>query len=386
MKNLYCSLSLCFFSVLTFGQIVNIPDANFKNTLVNNLCTDSDFDQIPDQDVDTNNDGEIQLSESVLVTNLYIANRNISSLTGIAAFSGLRDLYCSNNNLSTLDVSSLFDIFDLDCSYNQLVNLKLSSREYRVNCSHNLLTNIDFNTNNTQFDTLTLDISYNLFTNLQFPPAIYDFEYLTISNNPFISLILPLINVRANLICENLDSLIYLESHAIFPWSGSSIVILNNPSLENINLRNGRKEFGFYNVDSSSVLYWLHGNPIANCPSLQNLCVDDFELPATLQYYESTNVSVDLDCLSLGLQNENKALSLRIFPNPANNTINLVGTSEIIIESVAIYNPLGQLVKTLTADALSSSLTIDVSALKTGTYFMEIASNNGKTTKKFVKL
>jgi hypothetical protein len=46
---------------------------------------------------------------------------------------------------------------------------------------------------------------------------------------------------------------------------------------------------------------------------------------------------------------------------------------------------LGQLVKTLITNEINTSLSLDVTALKTGTYFMEINSNYGKTTKKFVK-
>jgi hypothetical protein len=75
-----------------------------------------------------------------------------------------------------------------------------------------------------------------------------------------------------------------------------------------------------------------------------------------------------------------------MYPNPAKNTVNIEIASGVILESIAIYNPLGQLVKTLTDSELSASLSIDVSALKTGSYFMEITSNNGKITKKFVKL
>lgn len=386
MKKLcFSSLFMCI-SVLSFGQIVNIPDANFKNALVNSLCVDSDFDQVLDQDVDTNNDGEIQASEAALVRDLYVSNRSISSLEGIASFTSLRDLYCQNNNLSTLDVSNLYEMFALDCSHNLLVDLKLSSREYIVDCSHNLLTNIDFNTDNTQFDTLTLDISYNQFTNLDFPSSINDLDYLTLSNNPFVSLLIPAITVRTQLTCDNLNNLVYLESHASLPWSWSTLSIRDNPNLENINLQNNFREFGFYNVDSSSVNYWLHGNPISNCPSLQNICVDDFEIPALLQYFGNTNVTVNLECTSLTTNNLSKTIDFKIFPNPTKDILNIDVDGSVTFQSIAIYNPLGQLIKTLTDSEWSSSSSIDVSALKTGTYFMEINSNQGKTTKKFIKL
>jgi hypothetical protein len=82
----------------------------------------------------------------------------------------------------------------------------------------------------------------------------------------------------------------------------------------------------------------------------------------------------------------NSKNELKIASNPVDAFVNLSIPSGIMIQSIAIYNPLGQLVKTLTADEISSSLAIDVTALKTGTYLMEINSNQGKTTKKFIKL
>ncbi|MBK8601453.1 MAG: T9SS type A sorting domain-containing protein [Flavobacterium sp.] len=68
------------------------------------------------------------------------------------------------------------------------------------------------------------------------------------------------------------------------------------------------------------------------------------------------------------------------------NTVNVNVASGVRLKSISIYNPLGQLVKTLVDADLNSSLTVDVSALRAGTYFMEINANQGKITKKFVKL
>jgi len=75
-----------------------------------------------------------------------------------------------------------------------------------------------------------------------------------------------------------------------------------------------------------------------------------------------------------------------IISNPVDAFMNLSIPDGTTIQYITIFNPLGQLVKTLTADEINASLAIDVTALKTGTYLMEINSNQGKTTKKFVKL
>ena len=60
MKHFYIILLALLSITFTQAQIVNIPDANFKNTLVNTPCVDTNNDDIADVDADTNDDGEIQ--------------------------------------------------------------------------------------------------------------------------------------------------------------------------------------------------------------------------------------------------------------------------------------------------------------------------------------
>ena len=50
MKNTL--LLLLLFTGIVKGQIVNIPDANFKNVLVNTNCVDIDADFVGDVDAD----------------------------------------------------------------------------------------------------------------------------------------------------------------------------------------------------------------------------------------------------------------------------------------------------------------------------------------------
>ena len=76
MKNILVLLLL--FTGIVKGQIVNIPDANFKNRLINTLCVEVGGDFSPDRDVDTNNDGEIQVSEALSVNMLFVDSAEIS--------------------------------------------------------------------------------------------------------------------------------------------------------------------------------------------------------------------------------------------------------------------------------------------------------------------
>lgn len=95
MKN-----TLLFLMLLLGGmagaQIVNIPDAAFKTMLLsanstNYIARDSSDNSIV---IDTNNDGEIQVSEALVVWHLFISDPGdmIVSIQGIKSFTNLRKI------------------------------------------------------------------------------------------------------------------------------------------------------------------------------------------------------------------------------------------------------------------------------------------------------
>jgi len=106
MKKINLFLLLTLFSLGSNAQIVNIPDPVFKNYLVSALCTSfSAITFAPSDDVDTNNDGEIQVSEALAVTVLHISGVDNIDLTGIAAFSNLKFVYMNEVVNLAVDLS-----------------------------------------------------------------------------------------------------------------------------------------------------------------------------------------------------------------------------------------------------------------------------------------
>lgn len=98
MKKLYALLTVAFCTFTTQAQIVTIPDPVFKAKLL---------DQSPA--VDTNGDGEIQLTEAQATTRLDFYHCNFENTIGLETFTNLESLsfgdYCSIAtpvNLSTL--------------------------------------------------------------------------------------------------------------------------------------------------------------------------------------------------------------------------------------------------------------------------------------------
>ena len=70
-----------------------------------------------------------------------------------------------------------------------------------------------------------------------------------------------------------------------------------------------------------------------------------------------------------------------LYPNPTSNELYIALKSAIEINSIEIYNPIGQLVTVQTGNALK----VDVSNLKTGNYFIKINTNEGFSTSQFIK-
>lgn len=56
------------------------------------------------------------------------------------------------------------------------------------------------------------------------------------------------------------------------------------------------------------------------------------------------------------------------------------------VSSINLYNTIGQLVKKMTKPSLSKQIQVSLSDLKTGSYLVEVVSNQGKTNKKLIKL
>lgn len=70
-----------------------------------------------------------------------------------------------------------------------------------------------------------------------------------------------------------------------------------------------------------------------------------------------------------------------LFPNPVIDVLHIQSKGDSVIDSVAIYNYMGQLVLTTKPTAAG----VDVSGLSKGVYVLKATTNNGTTVTKFVK-
>lgn len=94
-------------------------------------------------------------------------------------------------------------------------------------------------------------------------------------------------------------------------------------------------------------------------------------------YYIKTEYSGTLETENATQNNE----KLQLYPNPVREVLNFVLPSSVNIESVSVYNAAGQLVKTVGGKAQN----INLSALKTGLYFVHVKTNQGIQYHKVLK-
>jgi hypothetical protein len=84
---------------------------------------------------------------------------------------------------------------------------------------------------------------------------------------------------------------------------------------------------------------------------------------------------------SLGLEDVNTVSNFTFFPNPVNNVLTI--KAQASIDSITVYNMLGQAVVRSTPNTNDS--TVDMSALQTGAYFVQVSINNTLKTVRVIK-
>ena len=113
----------------------NFPDGAFRQYVADNF--------------DKDKDGALNQTERNAVKEIEISNSGCTSLQGLKYFSKLTDLFCSDNNLTELDVSENPELKRLICYNNSLTSLNLNknTKLESLNCNNNKLTVLDLREN-----------------------------------------------------------------------------------------------------------------------------------------------------------------------------------------------------------------------------------------------
>ena len=221
----------------------------------------------------------------------------------IGFFRNLEKLYCSENNLTSLDISNNPNLTELSCSDNGITSLDISNNHKLtwVNLYNNQLTSLDIS-NNTELEDLycssnqltSLDVSNN--THLRIIQCYYNqLTSLDISNNTELEYLQCYNNQLTSLDLSNNAKLSEIQC---YNNQLTSLDISHNPALETLDCNNN--QLSSLNVSNNPWLYELY----CNSNQLTSLSVSN-----------STSLKI-LHCYS------NQLTSLDISHNPALETLN----------------------------------------------------------------
>lgn len=203
---------------LSGDDVIQFEDPNFLKALlvvqeisIYNPETDDYEDYLID--VDANNDGKITVNEAkkVRALNLYeyddkndeVIGFEIESMPEIKYFTSLEYLYCSYNQLTTLDISDNTSLRELGCGNNQLTSLDVSNCTALtyLYCEENQLTSLNLS-GCTALDDLWC--SYNQLASLDVSDNTA-LTYLRCYYNRITSLDVSMCHDLSTLACVNFD-------------------------------------------------------------------------------------------------------------------------------------------------------------------------------------
>jgi hypothetical protein len=170
MRKLLLLLCLLIYVSLNHATGQCITDANFRQAIIS-ICPDC---------IDVNG---CLLPEAKTLDNLNVSGKSIADLSGIEGFTGLKELYCNNNDLIT--IADLPDSLELlYCSDNQLTALPamLPIKLEQLKCENNKLNALPALPNSL----LILFCSDNLLSDL--PALPNNLDNLTCNDNFLMSL------------------------------------------------------------------------------------------------------------------------------------------------------------------------------------------------------
>ena len=333
------------------AQNVNIPDANFKAYLVGNTA------------INTNGDTEIQFSEATAFTGaINCSNLSIADLTGIEAFTGLTQLYCADNQLTAIDISSCTNLLDFRCQENQLTALDITNNINLTSlyCYDNNLTSLDVSAN---VDLTELYCSVNQITSLDVSVNV-NLTTLHFNSNQITS-----IDVSTNI---NL-TLLYFTNNQLTSVDASTNASLTHfrcigNQLTRINVANGN--------NNNVIDFVTIGNPNLTC-----IQVDDVAYSTTNWANVDATSSFSLNCFFPVSTSKLEKIATKIYPNPVQNQLFFELENEAIT-AITILDFSGKVVQSI---ANTTAKSINVANLPQGIYVLSISTKNGMSTNRFIK-
>ncbi|MDI1316592.1 T9SS type A sorting domain-containing protein [Flavobacterium sp.] len=181
-----------------------------------------------------------------------------------------------------------------------------------------------------------------------------------------------------NIVVSDIIDTTKFDVSSLVPLSGSASFVTNIKNtnkvefiFENINLPfDDANNDGYvvFKIKTKSTL--VVGNTFSNSANIYF----DYNFPILTNTYTTT-------ITALGTQDFEFSSMFSLSPVPAKNILTITTKQDVLMSSVSIYNTLGQLVQVNT----NPNTTLDVSELKSGSYFIKIVTDKGTASGKFIK-
>ena len=166
IKVILCVFCFLLISSKSLSQTF-VPDDNFEQALIDlgydsgpldDAVPSANINTITDLDVNLKNITDLTGIEDFISLTVLNCSDNLLSNLDVSNNTNLTQLFCSNNFINALDVSLLPHLQILWCENNQISNLDVSNNSNLISlvCSNNLLTSLDV-TNNTGLNVLAFE-------------------------------------------------------------------------------------------------------------------------------------------------------------------------------------------------------------------------------------
>ena len=287
---------------IEFPADIEINEENFP---------DETFRTYVDENFDTTDNNILTADEIEVVTRIFVSDMGITNLTGVEFFTALTTLYCSENQLTSLDVSKNTALTTLSCSSNQLTSLDVSKNTAltELYCNSNQLTSLDVSKNTALTDLdcydnklTSLDVSKN--TALSYLSCYSNqLTSLDVSNNTALSYLYCVSNQLTSLDVSNNTALTQLNC---FSNQLTSLNVSSCTALTELYCYNNQLES--LDVSDCTALETLYCNSnkltslnISNNTALENLDCYENQL-TSLDVSQNTNLNnVDCSCNSYSI-------------------------------------------------------------------------------------
>ena len=347
----FCILSLTILlSVSTQGQTTAIPDANFEQALI-------------DLGYDTGTpDGSVPTVNINTITYLPVASKSISDLTGIADFAALTGLDCSDNQLTTLDLTQNTLLSNTSCHTNQLTSLDLTQHTGLsvLSVASNQLTSLDLSQNPA---LVFLSCGINQLTSLDVTQNP-DLESLNFGDNQLTS-----IDLSQNIALTELRCVAnQLTSLDLSLHTALNLLLCNNNQLTCLNVKNGN--------NTNFLSFGASYNPSLTCIEVDD---DSWSTANWTTIDASTSFSTNCNnSCTVGNDDIRSSSTFLVYPNPTNGNISVVLGALKTNLTVNICDNLGQILSHQRFDT-TGLLNIDID-VPPGIYFLQLADSSGATS------